>query len=81
MPPIGLSHAMALTALGGRVGLDSFGPHNGMTLFRRNIQRAGLPIMFALVALGKGVSSATNEHRLGEVGCASMTAGDDLDES
>ena len=36
--------------------------------------------MFALVALGKGVGLTTNEHRLCEVGRASMTAGYDLDE-
>ena len=36
--------------------------------------------MFALVTLGKGVGSTTNEHRLCEVGRASMTTGYDLDE-
>ena len=36
--------------------------------------------MFAFVALGKGVGSTKNEHRLCEVGRASMTAGYDLDE-
>ena len=79
MSPIGLIHATASTALGGRAGLDSPGFYNGMTLLRWNIQRAGFPIMFALVALGKGVGSTTNEHRLCEVGRTSMTAGYDLD--
>ena len=35
--------------------------------------------MFALVTLGKGVGSTTNEYRLCEVGRTSMTAGYDLD--
>ena len=61
------------------MGLDSLGFHNGLAFFCRNVQRARLPIMFALVAFGKGVGSTTNEHRLCEVGRASMTAGHDLD--
>ena len=81
--PIGLSHATASTAFGGafggRMGLDSLGLHNRLAFFWRNVQRARLPIMFALVTLGKGVGSTTNEHRLCEVGRASMTAGYDLD--
>ena len=80
MSPIGLIHATDSTALGGRVGLDSPGFYNGMTLLRWNIQRAGFPIMFALVALGKGVSLATNKYQLCEVSGTSMTAGYDLDE-
>ena len=79
MSPIGLGHATASPALGGRARLDPSGLYNGLTLFRRNVQRTGLPIMFTLVALGKGVGSTTNEYRLCEVGRTSMTAGYDLD--
>ena len=77
--PIRLSHATASTAFGGRTGLDSLGFHNGLAFFCRNVQRARLPIMFTLVTFGKGVGLTTNEHRLCEVGRASMTAGYDLD--
>ena len=60
--PIGLGHATSSPALGGRMGLDSPGPHDGLKLFCGNVQRAGLPIMFALVALCEGVGSMTNKH-------------------
>ena len=79
MSPIRLRHATASTAFGRRTGLDSPCLYDGLSLFRRNVQRTGLPIMFALVALGKRVGSTTNEYRLCEVGRASMTAGYDLD--
>ena len=79
MSPIRLRHATASTAFGGRTGLDSPCLYDGLSPLRRNVQRTGLPIMFALVTLGKGVGSTTNEHRLCEVGRASMTAWHDLD--
>ena len=77
--PIRLRHATASTGFGGRTGLDSPCLYDGLSPLRRNVQRTGLPIMFALVALGKGVGSTTNEYRLCEVGRTSMTAGYDLD--
>ena len=60
--PIRLRHATASPAFGRRTGVDSLGLHNRLAFFWRNVQRARLPIMFALVALGKGVGSTANEH-------------------